>query len=256
MKLQAKVAMVTGGAQGIGLACAQRFAREGARVAIVDRDAARGAEAVAQLATPGLFIEGDVALDDTASRALSEASRQLGPIDILLNNAGVTHAADFLDLRIEDFDRVLGINLRSYVLFGQAVARQMVERKVAGSIIHMSSVNAVLAIPNQVPYVVSKGAVNQLTRVMAMSLAPHGIRVNAIGPGTIGTELARQAVMGSPEAERMLMSRTPLGRLGEPDEVASVAAFLASDEGSYFTGQTLYPDGGRLALNYLMPARA
>lgn len=256
MKLPSRVALVTGGAQGIGLACAQRFALEGARVAIVDRDAERGERAARDLATPGVFIQGDVAQDDTAARAVREATERLGPIDILLNNAGITHAADFLDLRIEDFDRVLGINLRSYVLFGQAVARQMVERRAAGSIIHMSSVNAVLAIPNQVPYVVSKGAVNQLTRVMAMALAPHKIRVNAIGPGTIGTELARQAVMGSPEAERMLMSRTPLGRLGEPEEVASVAAFLASDEGSYFTGQTLYPDGGRLALNYLMPPQA
>jgi glucose 1-dehydrogenase len=255
MKLASKVALVTGGAQGIGLACAQRFAREGARVAIVDLDARLGEKAASELATAGLFIQADVARDDSAAKVLQIVSDQLGPVDVLLNNAGITHAADFLDLRIEDFDRVLGINLRSYVLFGQAVARQMVARKAQGSIIHMSSVNAVLAIPNQVPYVVSKGAVNQLTRVMAMALAPHGIRVNAIGPGTIGTELARKAVMGSPEAERMLMSRTPLGRLGEPDEVASVAAFLAGDEGSYFTGQTLYPDGGRLALNYLMPPR-
>ncbi|MFZ9407783.1 MAG: SDR family NAD(P)-dependent oxidoreductase [Burkholderiaceae bacterium] len=255
MKLASKVALVTGGAQGIGLACAQRFAREGARVAIVDLDSQRGEEAARSLATPGIFIQGDVAIDSTAEKVLATVTAQLGPVDVLLNNAGITHAADFLELRVEDFDRVLGINLRSYLLFGQAVARQMVQRGAAGSIIHMSSVNAVLAIPNQVPYVVSKGAVNQLTRVMAMSLAPHGIRVNAIGPGTIGTELARKAVMGSPEAERMLMSRTPLGRLGEPDEVASVAAFLAGDEGSYFTGQTLYPDGGRLALNYLMPPR-
>jgi NAD(P)-dependent dehydrogenase (short-subunit alcohol dehydrogenase family) len=101
--------------------------------------------------------------------------------------------------------------------------------------------------------VVSKGAVNQLTRVMAMSLAPHGIRVNAIGPGTIATELARKAVMGSPEARRKLLSRTPMGRLGEPDEVARVAVFLASEDASYMTGQTVYPDGGRLALNYTVP---
>jgi ATP synthase F subunit len=117
----------------------------------------------------------------------------------------------------------------------------------------MSSVNAILAIPNQVPYVISKGGVNQLTKVMAVSLAAHGIRVNAIGPGTIATELARKAVMGSPAAERTIMSRTPLGRLGEPSEVATVAAFLASDDASYLSGQTIYPDGGRLALNYLMP---
>jgi NAD(P)-dependent dehydrogenase (short-subunit alcohol dehydrogenase family) len=117
----------------------------------------------------------------------------------------------------------------------------------------MSSVNAVLAIPNQVPYVVSKGAINQLTKVMSVALAPKGIRVNGIGPGTILTELARTAVLGNKEAERKILSRTPLGRMGEPAEVAQVAVFLASDESSYLTGQTIYPDGGRLALNYTVP---
>ena len=158
-----------------------------------------------------------------------------------------------LDLAEEAFDRVLGVNLKSYFLFGQAVARHMVDTGRAGVIVNMSSVNAVVAIANQVPYSVSKGGVAQLTRVMAVSLAPKGIRVNAIGPGTIATELARQAVLGSPAAARTILSRTPLGRLGEPDEVARVAVFLASEDASYLTGQTVYPDGGRLALNYLMP---
>ena len=117
----------------------------------------------------------------------------------------------------------------------------------------MSSVNAVLAIPNQVPYVVSKGGINQLTRVMALSLASHRIRVNAVGPGTILTELAKTAVLGNREAERKILSRTPLGRMGEPEEIAKVVAFLASDDASYVTGQTIYPDGGRLALNYTVP---
>ena len=121
---------------------------------------------------------------------------------------------------------------------------------VKGAIVNLSSVNAVLAIPNQVPYVVSKGGINQLTRVMALSLAPHGIRVNAIGPGTIATELARQAVLGDEASRRRILSRTPLKRLGEPEEIAAVAAFLASDDASYLTGQTIYPDGGRMALNY------
>jgi NAD(P)-dependent dehydrogenase (short-subunit alcohol dehydrogenase family) len=254
MKLESKVALITGGAQGIGLACAQRFAQEGAQIGIVDTDAQRGAQAVESIgADRAVLIQGDVTRTETVLEAIDTVSARFGPIDILLNNAGITHAAEFLDLQEVDFDRVLGINLRSYFVFGQAVARRMVAEKRTGVIINMSSVNAILAIPNQVPYVVSKGGVNQLTRVMAMSLAPHGIRVNAIGPGTIATDLARQAVLGSPAAERTIRSRTPLGRLGEPSEVASVAVFLASDEGSYFTGQTLYPDGGRLALNYLMP---
>ena len=254
MKLQDKVALVTGGAQGIGLACATRFAREGARVAIVDIDAAHGARAVETIgADKALFIQGDVARSETAARAVAETLARFGGIDVLMNNAGITHAADFLDLGEADFDRVLGVNLKSYFLFGQAVARHMVETRRAGVIVNMSSVNAVVAIANQVPYSVSKGGVAQLTRVMAVSLAPRGIRVNAIGPGTIATELARQAVLGSPAAEKTILSRTPLGRLGEPDEVAKVAVFLSSDDASYLTGQTVYPDGGRLALNYLMP---
>jgi NAD(P)-dependent dehydrogenase (short-subunit alcohol dehydrogenase family) len=254
MKLKDKVALVTGGAQGIGLACAKQFLAEGALVAIVDINAAQGAQALAELGTDkAMFIVGDVADSRLAADAVSQTLARFGRIDILLNNAGITHAAEFLDLEVADFDRVLAINLRSYFVFGQAVARHMVKAGIRGTIINMSSVNAILAIPNQVPYVISKGGVNQLTKVMSVSLATHGIRVNAIGPGTIATELARKAVMGSPAAERTIMSRTPLGRLGEPSEVATIAAFLASDDASYLSGQTIYPDGGRLALNYLMP---
>ena len=148
---------------------------------------------------------------------------------------------------------MLGVNLKGAFLAGQAAARQMVKQGGGGAIINMSSVNAVLAIPNQVPYVVSKGAINQLTKVMSVALAKEGIRVNGIGPGTILTELAKTAVLGNPEAERKILSRTPLGRMGEPAEIAQVAVFLASDAASYLTGQTIYPDGGRLALNYTVP---
>ena len=254
MRMDGKVALVTGGAQGIGLACARRFAAEGAHVVIVDLDAALGADAAAAIGGGRCeFVQGDVARPDTAARAVAAAVARFGAVDVLLNNAGVTHAADFLDLAEADFDRVLGVNLKSYFLFGQAAARWMVGAGRPGAIVNMSSVNALLAIPNQVPYAVSKGGVNQLTRVMAVALAPHGIRVNAIGPGTIATELARKAVLGSPAAERTILSRTPLGRLGEPDEVAKVAVFLAGDDASYLTGQTVYPDGGRLVLNYTMP---
>jgi glucose 1-dehydrogenase len=253
MRLRDKVALVTGGARGIGAAIAQRFAAEGAKVLIVDREVSvPSAQSAGQGSSPHA-LEADVSAPGVAVRLVQAAVERFGRLDILVNNAGITHAADFLELREEDFDRVLSVNLRAYFTIGQAAARQMVAQAEGGAIVNMSSVNAVLAIPDQVPYVVSKGAVNQLTRVMALALAPHDIRVNAIGPGTIATELARKAVMGSEEARTRLMSRTPMRRLGEPEEVASVALFLASDDSSYLTGQIVYPDGGRMALNYTVP---
>lgn len=256
MKLQGKSALITGAAQGIGLACAQAFALEGAAVMLADRDETQGRAAAERLAQSGAraaFVACDVSKGAQVQAAVDATVKAFGRLDILVANAGIVHACEFLDLKEEDFQRVLDVNLKGVFLAGQAAARQMVKQGGGGAIINMSSVNAVMAIPNQVPYVVSKGAINQLTKVMALSLAPHAIRVNGIGPGTILTELARTAVLGNREAERKILSRTPLGRMGEPSEIASVAAFLASDEASYLTGQTLYPDGGRLALNYTVP---
>ncbi|MFL5228487.1 MAG: SDR family NAD(P)-dependent oxidoreductase [Microvirga sp.] len=253
MRLKDKVAVVTGAAQGIGLAIAERFAREGAKVAIGDINAEKGEASAAKLGAGALFHQADVGYRDQAEGLIARAVAAFGRLDILVNNAGITHNADFLDLAEEDYDRVLRTNLKSVFLCGQAAARRMVAQGGGGTIINMASVNARLAIPNQVPYGASKGAINQLTRVMAVGLAPHRIRVNAIGPGTIMTDLARDSVLRNETATRMVMSRTPIGRFGEPDEVASVALFLASDDASYITGQTIYPDGGRLALNYTVP---
>lgn len=248
MKLSQKVAIVTGATQGIGLACAQRLLAEGAKVMLVDIKP-EGEQAAAALGEQARFFAADVSQKADVDAMVAYTLKEFGRIDILVNNAGVTCAADFLDVKEEDFDRVLRINLKSMFLCGQAVAREMVKQH-SGCIINMSSVNAELAIPNQVPYVVSKGAINQLTKVMALNLVNHGIRVNGIGPGTILTELAKKAVMASPESRKTILSRTPMGRCGEPEEVAAIAAFLASDDASYMTGQTIYVDGGRLALNY------
>jgi len=298
MRLKDRHLIVTGGARGIGAACAARFVREGAHVLVVDlepfpdgveplhetaiasaqadpvRDSTLGDSADAptlggsanfpvlgdSARTPGhdaassrdriLFLRGDVRARSCAEQALSMALQHWGTVDGLLNNAGIIHGCPFLELRDEDFDRVLDVNLRAYFVFSQVVARHMVAHAIRGSIVNMSSVNALLAIPDQLPYAVSKGGVNQLTRVTAMALAAEGIRVNAVGPGTIATELARKAVLGSEAARRKILSRTPLLRLGEPEEVAQVAAFLMSEEASYLTGQIVYPDGGRMALNY------
>lgn len=258
MALTGKAAIVTGGAGGIGLAIARRFLEEGARVVIADIDEDKGRNAQADLAGLGAvrFAAADVGDKAAVERLVAAAVDAFGGVDVLVNNAGIVHGADFLDLAEEDFDRVLRINLKGAFLTGQAVARLMVERVRAGgapgSIVNMSSVNAVFAIANQVPYSVSKGGMNQLTKVMALSLAPYGIRVNAIGPGSIMTEMLA-SVNADPAAKNRILSRTPLGRIGEPSEIASIAAFLASDDASYVTGQTIYADGGRLPLNYTVP---
>jgi len=260
MKLADRVAVITGAAQGIGSACARVFAEQGARVVIGDVNEV-GATALAKdIAAAGgyaLARRADVGERADCESLIEYAVTQLGRVDVLVNNAGIVHAADFLDLAEDDFDRVLRVNLKGAFLCAQAAARRMVaqEPRADGSrgvIINLSSVNAVLAIANQVPYTVSKGGLNQLTKVMALSLAPRGVRVMGIGPGSIATEMLKSAVLTSEAARRRILSRTPMGRLGEPDEVARIAAFLASDDASYLTGSTLYPDGGRLALNYVM----
>jgi NAD(P)-dependent dehydrogenase (short-subunit alcohol dehydrogenase family) len=210
-----------------------------------------GRRAAERLKAP--FICADAGLKPDVDALIARAVESYGRVDIMLSNAGITHAAEFLELEEADFDRVIRTNLKSMFLCGQAAARQMVRQGSGGVVINMSSVNAVLAIPNQAAYAASKGGVNQITRAMAISLAEHGIRVVAIGPGTILTDMARNAVLQNEEATRKIMSRTPLRRFGEAEEVAAVAAFLASDDASYITGQTIYPDGGRLALNYTIP---
>ena len=255
MRLQDQVAIVTGAATGIGLACAERFALEGAKVVLSDVDAAVGEEAAEAIQAGGgdaIFVACDVGDKAQVDALVESAVAAFGRLDCVIANAGIVHACDFLDLAEEDFDRVIRVNLKGVFLTGQAAARQMAAQGTGGTIINMSSINAVLAIPSITPYIVSKGGVNQLTKVMALSLADKGIRVNAIGPGTIGTEMALQ-VLSDPVKMKAAMSRTPMGRVGEPDEIASVAVFLASEDSSYITGQTIYADGGRLPLAYTVP---
>ncbi len=254
MRFGGQVAIVTGGANGIGRACAEAFAAEGAAVVVADVDAGHGG-AVARAIEDGggraIFVATDVGDAGHAGRLIEQTLAAFGRLDVLINNAGIIKTADFLEISEADFDAVLRVNLKGVFLVGQAAARVMV-RAGKGAIVNMSSANAVLAIANQVPYVTSKGAVGQLTKVMALALADKGVRVNAIGPGSILTDLLK-VVMSDDAARRRILSRTPMGRCGEPAEIAKVALFLASDEASYITGQTIYPDGGRLALNYTVP---
>ncbi len=259
MRFQGKVALVTGAARGIGLAIAERFASEGASVLMSDVDSAAGEAQAVRLRGEGrtvAFHPCDVTDEAQVASFVDAGVATYGAIDIAVNNAGIVHGAEFLDLAVADFDRVLAINLRGAFLFGQRAARQMVRQveagRAPGSIVNMSSVNAQVAIATQTAYCVSKGGMAQLTRAMAISLARYGIRVNAVGPGSIATEMV--AKVASDEAmRRTLLSRTPLLRFGEPAEIAGIAAFLASDDASYVTGETVVADGGRMALNYVVP---
>mgnify|MGYP003592243705 CR=1 FL=1 len=246
-RLAGKRAIVTGAARGIGRAIAGAFAAEGADLLLADIDTAAVERAAAELDAEALTL--DVSRKAEIERLFAQAAAKWGGLDLLVNNAGITHAAELDTLLEEDFDRVFATNLKSALWATQEAARLM---GPGSAVINMSSVNAVLAIPNQIPYAISKGAIKQLTNVTALALAPKGIRVNAIGPGSIMTEMLA-GIMNDRAAEEKILSRTPLGRCGEPKEVAAIAVFLASAESSYVTGQTIYPDGGRLGLNYTVP---
>jgi NAD(P)-dependent dehydrogenase (short-subunit alcohol dehydrogenase family) len=245
--LSGKVTLITGGAQGIGAACAERFAREGAKVVICDVDKRKGALLAKKLKLD--FIACDVGDKAQVDAVVAQTLALHDRIDVLVNNAGIFIASDFLEISEADFDAVLRVNLKGAFLMGQAVARVMA-RASGGSIVNMSSVNGTLTIPSIASYNVSKGGMNQLTRVMALALVDKGIRVNAVAPGTISTEMSAKAVLTSEEAKKRIMSRTPMKRLGTPEEVADVVAYLASDASSYITGEIIVVDGGRMTLNY------
>ena len=251
MRLKDKVCVITGAAQGIGEACAMQFANEGAKVVVSDVQIEKGeavAKAIRNAGGEAIFFACDVSQKSDCVDLIQAAVDAFGSVDVHLSNAAIIAAKEFLDITEEDWEQTVGVNLNGFFYAGQAAAAQMVKQG-SGNIINMSSINAVVAIPTATPYTVCKGGVLQLTKSMALSLAPHGIRVNAVGPGTIATEMGK-TMMSNPAAKKRVLSRTPLGRTGEPDEVASVCVFLASDDASYITGETIYCDGGRLPQNY------
>jgi glucose 1-dehydrogenase len=257
MKLSGKVAAITGAARGIGKACAKRFLDDGVKVVISDVDAEGLAATAAELARPDALrtVVGNVAKRADVDQLVATAAKEFGRLDIMVNNAGVARNRDLLEISEEEFDEIIGINLKGAFFGVQAAAKQMIAQGGGGVIINMSSVNALLAIPTLATYAISKGGMKQLTSVAAVALAPHNIRVVAVGPGTILTDMVASSIYTSEDARKTVMSRTPAGRGGEPSEVASVVAFLASDDASYITGQTIYPDGGRLILNYTVPVK-
>lgn len=242
----APIALITGGAQGIGRACAEALKADGARIILADvqRSVTEVAE---ELDGAGYVV--DMGDPNAIAELFDRVETDHGPVERLVNNAGIALPGDFLDYPFEDFRKVLSINLEGVFLATQRAGRKMVAEGIKGAIVNMSSINAQVAIPAIPAYCASKGGVMQLTKAAAIALAPHGIRVNAVGPGSIDTAMMA-GVNANEEALKRVLSRTPLGRVGEPREIGDVVAFLCSDKASYITGETIYVDGGRLGLNY------
>lgn len=249
MKLKDKVAVITGGTKGIGLGIAIEFVKEGAKVIIGGRNAETGAQGLQELKTLGgeaFFVQCDVAKLEDLEHIVDEAVKKFGRIDIFVANAGINdpEKTHYLDITPEQYDRIMNVNLRGMFFGGQIAARQMVKQGGGGTIINMSSVNAYLALDTQMVYTVSKGAIQQLTKVQAVALAKYGIKVNALAPGPIDTELMRR--VGSDEQlMNTILSRTPIGRLGTPKDCGRLAVFLASEDSDFIFGQSIYNDGGR-----------
>ncbi len=243
------IALVTGGAQGIGYACAQALAEDGARLVLCDIQSEELEAAAQTLGSDTVAVTCDMGDEAQINAMFDRIESDHGPVSILINNAGIALPGDFLDYDAEAFRKVIDINLIGTFLALQRAARTMVKHEIEGAIVNMSSINAQVAIPAIPAYCASKGGVAQLTKAAALALAPHKIRVNAVGPGSIDTAMMA-GVNANPEAMKMVMSRTPLQRVGAPREIGDVVAFLASKKASYITGETIYVDGGRLGMNY------
>ena len=243
------IALVTGAAQGIGYACAQALAEDNARLVLADVNASGVEAAAKKLGGDTIGIACDMGNPGAINAMFEQIEAEVGAVSILVNNAGIAIPQDFLETPVENFQKVIDVNLTGVFCAIQRAAKTMVARGIEGAIVNMSSINALVAIPTISAYCASKGGVMQLTKAAALALAPHNIRVNAVGPGSIDTEMLA-GVNANPEAMKMVMSRTPLKRIGTPREIGDVVAFLASPKASYITGETIYVDGGRIGMNY------
>ena len=248
--LEGKVALVTGGRRGIGKRIALAFAEAGADVALCDLVADDGllagaATEIERLGRRSLAIQADTSRESEVERMVQRVLRELGHLDILLNNAGTGAPASLLDLPIDEWDRVLNVNLRGYYLCARAVAREMLRGK-KGVILCVASQYAFKAVPGMGVYCISKAGVVMLTRVLARELGGYGIRVNAIAPGLVKTDLSEND-WGDPDIRTQREAATPLGRIAETSDLVGAALFLASDASAYVSGNTILVDGGEIA---------
>lgn len=246
---ETKIALVTGAAQGIGYACAEAIAESGAKMVLSDINEEGVLAAAEKLGNGTVGMACDVGKPEQINAMFDKIEADIGPVSILVNNAGIANPGDFLETTLEQFQSVIDVNLTGTFVALQRAAKAMVANKLEGAIVNMSSINAQVAIPSIPAYCASKGGVMQLTKATALALAPHNIRVNAVGPGSVDTAMMA-GVNANPEAMAMVMSRTPMKRIATPREIGDVVAFLASDKASYVTGETIYVDGGRLGMNY------
>ncbi len=248
-RLQGKVVAITGGNQGIGLGIAQRFVQEGAAVSICYLSDKVGTEQVVEgLRSNGakaVAVQADVSKLADGQRFVEETAAQLGEIDVLVNNAGVERRANFWEVTEPDYDFVMNVNLKGLFFITQAFVKHQMQAKAVGKVINISSVHEELPFPHFASYCASKGGVKMLTRDLAIELAPFNITVNSIAPGAIETPI-NSRLLHDPEKLKALLENIPLQRLGKPEDVASMAVFLASDESSYVTGTTFFVDGGLL----------
>ncbi|MCM1981710.1 SDR family NAD(P)-dependent oxidoreductase [Lyngbya confervoides] len=249
MKLTGKVAIVTGGSRGIGAAICDRLAKAGADVVINYRSHQEGAqatlEAVQKAGASGHIVQADLSQVENIQRLVEESIEHFGKVDILVNNAGLEKRSDFWEVTEAEYDLVLNVNLKAVFFACQAVVRHFRATQNPGRIINISSVHEELPFPHFTSYCASKGGVQMITRNLAVELGEMGITVNNVSPGAIATSI-NQTLLDNPEKRKQVTRNIPLGRLGDPEDVAGLVAFLASDEAKYVTGSTFYVDGGLL----------